>query len=210
MAWLRAALGRPADMAREKGRGKAWRPALFLCDEYQMFATVGEHDPQGDEKSFALTRQARVIPVVATQSIASLISATHGGDAWRTLLQCFRTRVFLALADASSAKQASEICGQVERMKESHSLSESAQRGGVSLLGGTLTGGRGGVGASTSWQKRSEALFHPHDFQNLDNFQAIVIPFDGARAERARRVYLKPAHLPEDLPYWTARDRGLL
>ena len=209
-AWLRAALGRPADMARERGGGKAWRPALFLCDEYQMFATLGQDDPQGDEKSFALTRQARVIPVVATQSISSLASATHGGEGWRTLLQCFRTRVFLALSDASSAKQASEICGQVERMKESHSLSESAQRGGVSMLGGTLTGGRGGVGASTSWQKRWEALFHPHDFQELDSFQAIVVPFDGATAARARRVYLKPAFLPEDLPYWTALERGLL
>ena len=209
-AWLRAALGRPADMARQKGRGKPWRPALFLCDEYQQFCTVGEDDPQGDEKSFALTRQARVIPVVATQSISSLASATRGGEAWRTLLQCFRTRVFLSLADAASAKQASEICGQVERLKESHSLSESGQRGGVSMLGGTLTGGRGGVGASKSWQQRWEALFHPHDFQELDTFQAVVVPFDGATAARARRVYLKPHYLPEDLPYWTARERGLL
>ena len=209
-AWLRAALGRPADMAREKGRGKPWRPALFLCDEYQQFATVGEDDPQGDEKSFALTRQARVIPVVATQSISSLASATRGGEAWKTLLQCFRTRVFLSLSDAASAKQASEICGQVERLKASHSVSESGQRGGVSMLRGTLTGGRGGVGASKSWQTRWEARFHPHDFTELDAFQAIVQPFDGERSSPARRVYLKPAHLPAGLPYWTARERGLL
>ncbi len=209
-AWLRAALGRPADMARKQNRRRVWRPALFLCDEYQQFATVGEDNPQGDEKSFALTRQARVIPLVATQSISSLSSATRGGEAWRTLLQCFRTRIFLALSDAASAKQAAEICGQVERVKESWSVSESGHRGGVSMLGGTLTAAKGGVGASKNWQKRFEPLFHPHAFQELDTFQAIVQPFDGNRSERARRVYLKPAHLPPDLPYFLAREQGLL
>lgn len=209
-AWLRAALGRPADMARKEHRGRVWRPALFVCDEYQQFATVGEDDPQGDEKTFALTRQARVIPLVATQSISSLASATRGGEAWRTLLQCFRTRIFLALSDAASAKQAAEICGQVERLKQSYSVSESGQRGGVSLLGGTLTAAKGGVGASKSWQRRREALFDPTVFMELDTFQAIVQPFDGSRSERARRVYLKPAHLPGDLPYFLAREQGLL
>ena len=135
-AWLRAVLERPADMARPENRKQFWRPALFLCDEYQTFATVGENDPSGDEKAFALSRQARVIPIVATQSLASLASATHGGETWKTLLQCFRTRIFLALSDSGSARQASEICGQVERMKQSYSVSESGGRGGVSMLGG--------------------------------------------------------------------------
>ena len=53
--------------------------------EYQSFATVGEDEPQGDEKAFPLTRQSRVVPIVATQSISSLKSATRG-DAWKTLL----------------------------------------------------------------------------------------------------------------------------
>ena len=35
---------------------------MFLCDEYQSFVTVGEEDPAGDEKAFALTRQSRLNP----------------------------------------------------------------------------------------------------------------------------------------------------
>ena len=61
-----------------------WREVLFLCDEYHSFATVGENDPSGDEKFFALSRQARCIPIVATQSISSLRS-TLPGECWRTL-----------------------------------------------------------------------------------------------------------------------------
>ena len=71
-AWLQSLLRRPATMQAEPDRYV--RPAVFLCDEYQAFASVGEDDPSGDEKAFALTRQCRVIPIVATQSISSLRS----------------------------------------------------------------------------------------------------------------------------------------
>ena len=63
-AWLQALLMRPAKMKQTPGR--YFRPAVFICDEYQAFASVGEDDPSGDEKSFALTRQCRCIPIVAT------------------------------------------------------------------------------------------------------------------------------------------------
>ena len=78
-AWMQALLRRPAEAARRPGR--YLRPAVFICDEYQAFATVGQDDPSGDEKAFALTRQCRCVPIVATQSISSLRSVLpgHGG-----------------------------------------------------------------------------------------------------------------------------------
>ena len=33
---------------------RTWRDLLFVCDEYHAFATVGETDPTGDERTFAL------------------------------------------------------------------------------------------------------------------------------------------------------------
>ena len=63
-AWLQALLMRPKKM--KESPSTYFRPAVFICDEYQSFASVGEDDPTGDEKSFALTRQCRCIPIVAT------------------------------------------------------------------------------------------------------------------------------------------------
>lgn len=57
---------------------RVWRDLLFVCDEYHAFATVGETDPTGDERTFALSRQARLIPIVATQSISSLRTGPAG------------------------------------------------------------------------------------------------------------------------------------
>ena len=207
-AWLGALLLRPARMRDEPDRH--FRPAVFLCDEYQAFATVGESDPSGDEKAFSLSRQSRCIPIVATQSISSLRSVTGSGEAWRTLLQSLRTKVFLSLSDDASARLASEMCGQVERLKASYSYNESTPRAGVSLFSGAPGGGKSSLGTSKSYAPRREPLFHPKAFAELDTAQAIVLPFDGRRNLPARRVYLKPHFLPRDLSYFRQKERKLL
>ena len=205
-AWLQALLRRPARMKESPGR--YFRPAVFICDEYQSFASVGEDDPSGDEKAFALTRQCRVIPIVATQSISSLRSVLGSSEAWRTLLQTLRTRIFLSLSDDASARIASELCGQVAKIKGSYTLTESAKRAGISPLSGRAGGGGGNIGASKSFQERREAVFHPRDFALLANCQAICLPYDGAQSLEPRRVYLKPHYLPRDHSYWRQLSDG--
>ena len=207
-AWLQSLLRRPATMKREPGR--YFRPAVFICDEYQAFASVGEDDPSGDEKAFALTRQCRVIPIVATQSISSLRSVLGSSEAWRTLLQTLRTRIFLSLSDEASAEIASKLCGQVAKIKSSYTINESAKSSGINLLSAQAGGGRASVGASKSFKEQREALFQPRDFALLGNCQAICLPCDGVQSLPPRRVYLKPHYLPATLPYWKAKRAGQL
>ena len=205
-AWLQTLLRRPARMKQEPEL--YFRPAVFICDEYQSFASVGEEDPSGDEKAFALTRQCRVIPIVATQSISSLRSVLGTSEAWRALLQTLRTRIFLSLSDDASAEIASKLSGQVAKIKPSWTVSESAQQAQVSLLSGRAGGSRGSVGTSKSFREQREALFQPREFGLLPNCQAICLPYDGTHATSAVRVYLKPYYLPVDTPYWRAVEAG--
>ena len=205
-AWLQALLTRPAKM--KANPGSYFRPAVFICDEYQAFASVGEDDPSGDEKSFALTRQCRCIPIVATQSISSLRAVLGSSEAWRSLLQTLRTRIFLSLSDDASAKIASELCGQVAKIKESYTTSETSKRSEVSPLSGRAGGGGGSMGATKSFREQREAVFHPRDFALLGNCQAICLPYDGAQSLEPRRVYLKPHYLPAEHSYWRAKEAG--
>ncbi len=205
-AWLQALLMRPAQMKHSPGR--YFRPAVFICDEYQAFASVGEDDPSGDEKSFALTRQCRCIPIVATQSISSLRAVLGSSEAWRSLLQTLRTRIFLSLSDDASTKIASELCGQVAKIKESYTISETSKRSEVSPLSGRAGGGGGSMGVTKSFREQREAVFHPRDFALLSNCQAICLPYDGAQSLEPRRVYLKPHYLPAEHSYWRAKEAG--
>src|SRR5207344_2345697 len=129
----RAVLNRIQKMVAKPSR--PWRSVAFICDEYQAFATTGENEPSGDEKFFSLARQARCIPIVATQSISSLRS-TLSGESWRTLLQGLRTKVFLTLSDDASARMAADLCGKTERLTPGYTLTEAGQDAKVSMLTG--------------------------------------------------------------------------
>ena len=221
-SWLGALLLRPKAMkedekrleeaaaAGEEATPRYFRPAMFVCDEYQMFATCGEKDPAGDEKAFALTRQSKCIPIVATQSIVSLKSAIGDGEAWQALLQTLRSRIFLSLADNFSLEMASKLLGQVNRMRASYSLSENTAQAGASIFTGRVGGGKASAGVSKSFQERREPLFHPRDLNLLGTSQAIAQIFDGRMMRDAHRVYLKPYYLDRDTPYWRQRDQGLV
>src|SRR5208337_393907 len=135
-----------------------FRQVMFICDEYQHFATVGESEPTGDEKFFSLSRQPKCIPIIATQSISSLKSALTG-DTWRTLLQTFRTKIFLALSDDFSARTASELCGREDKLKVSYNLSESGHDARVSLLTGKALSHKSNITASKSYNTQVDFRF---------------------------------------------------
>jgi hypothetical protein len=70
---------------------KHFRPTVFICDEYQNFATVGGDNPTGDERFLSISRQPKCIPIVATQSLSSLKEALPN-EGVKTLLQAWRIR----------------------------------------------------------------------------------------------------------------------
>ena len=129
-------------------------------------------------------------------------------EAWRALLQMLRTRIFLSLSDDASTQLASNLCGEVERVKLSYGFSETSRSAGVSLLSGTVGSGKKDMAWSKNFALQWQALFQPRDFSRLENCQAICVPYDGAQTLEATRVYLKPYYLPRALGYWQAKDQG--
>lgn len=195
----RAVLNRIPKM--EQAPDRHFREVLFLCDEYQAFATVGESDPSGDEKFFALARQAKCISIVATQSVSSLRS-TLSGEAWRSLLQTFRTKIFLALSDDFSAEMASKLCGKEDMLRPSYSISENGQDARVSILTGRATAHRATLSTSKSYNTQTLPTFEPKIFSELKNAQAIVLAYDGLNPLPPTFCYLKPYYLDPEVSYF--------
>ncbi|MGI9071705.1 MAG: TraM recognition domain-containing protein [Bryobacteraceae bacterium] len=203
----RALINRIPRMGKEPCRH--WRQVLFLCDEYHSFATAGESDPSGDEKFFALSRQAQCIAVVATQSISSLRS-TLPGESWRTLLQTFRTKIFLALSDDFSARTASELCGKEEQLKLQYSFSENGQDAGVSMLTGRAAAHKTSLTTSKSYNVQRDFVFEPKIFSELKNAQSIVLAYDGFNPHPPTYCYLKPRYLDPQRSYFEYLAKGQL
>src|SRR5271167_2312390 len=193
----------------EKNPQNYFRQVLFLCDEYQHFATVGESEPTGDEKFFSLSRQPKCIPIIATQSISSLKSALPG-ESWRTLLQTFRTKIFLSLSDDFSAKTASDICGREDQLKVSYSFSESGHDTKVSWLTGKALSHKANIIASKSYNTQSDYRFDMKTFMELHNAQSVIIAYDGINPAPPMFCYLKPYYNDPNDSYFVQLAKGKL
>jgi hypothetical protein len=201
----RAVLARIPRMTLEPDRH--WREVLFLCDEYHAFATAGEEDPAGDERFFALSRQGKCIAVVATQSLSSLKSALPG-ESWRTLLQTFRTKVFLTLSDDVSARIASELVGKTDRLVPQYHLAESGQDARISVLTGRAAAHKATISTSKSYAVQRDYVFEAKVFAELKNAQAIVLAYDGFNPRPPTYCYLKPSYLDRRRTYFEQVERG--
>jgi len=189
---------------------RTWRDLLFVADEYHAFATVGETDPTGDERAFALSRQARLIPIVATQSLSSLRSSLGGDESWRTLVQCFRTKLFLATSDEFTARMAAELCGKNDRLKMRYTLAEADQGAHISWLTGRAAASKQTLSASKSYSFESDYVFPPRVFTELQNAQAVALPYDGLNPLPPQYCYLKPHYLDVRQSYFDHLERGAL
>ena len=193
----------------EKNQGTYFRQVLFVCDEYQHFATVGESEPTGDEKFFSLSRQPKCIPIIATQSISSLKSALPG-ESWRTLLQTFRTKIFLCLSDDFSARTASDLCGREDKLKASYNLTESGHDAQVSLLTGKALSHRANISASKSYSPYMDYRFDIKTFMELPNAQSVAIAYDGTNPLPPMFCYLKPYYNDPNKSYFQQLADGEL
>jgi hypothetical protein len=203
----RAVLNRVPMM--EKNPESYFREVLFLCDEYQHFATVGESEPTGDEKFFSLSRQPKCIPIIATQSISSLKSALPG-ESWRTLLQTFRTKIFLSLSDDFSARIASELCGREDRLKASYNLSESGHDASISFLTGKTLSHKANITASKSYSPHHDLRFDTKTFMELRNAQSVTLAYDGTNPMPPMFCYLKPYYNDVNKSYFRQLADGEL
>jgi hypothetical protein len=174
--------------AGEGGAG-AGRAVFFVADEYDVFLSQ-----PSDGVFFSKCREARCVSILATQSYESIEARLRNPHLAGQLLSNLRTKVWLCAEDNLTARQAADLCGEVERDKVSRSRNATA-RTAYSLLDGKLLATDGDqVGESSTVSQHREHLFPPRAFTSLGLHQAIVKAFDGERALPPWCVYLKPIH----------------
>ena len=188
-----------------------FRQMLFLCDEYQHFATVGENEPTGDEKFFSLSRQPKCIADCryAEHQFAQVRTyrARLGARSYRRFGRRFSSR----LSDDFSAKTASELCGREDQLKVAYNLSETGHDTRVSLLSlakPSPTGPTSRPRRATIQQ--SDFRFDTKTFTELRNAQSITIAYDGINPMPPMFCYLKPYYNDPSKSYFRQLADGEL
>ena len=184
-----------------------FRPVVFVCDEYQNFATVGATDPNGDERFLSLSRQPKCIPIVASQSISSIKEALPAAG-YKTLLQSFRTKLFLSTTDPDTARYACELCGKIEKTRINYSISETSNDANVGMLSGKASANKASVSASKTYHRQKDMLFDENTFYQLKNAQSIAIAYDGITPHPPTYCFLKLDFMPNDMTWFEQEAIG--
>jgi len=182
----------------EHGSGDVGRGVFFVADEYDGYTTQ-----PGDGDFFSKCREAKCCAVIATQTYESFVAKLKNEHVAAQLLANLRTKIWLCAEDNYTARQAADLCGEIERRKVSHSRNETAKLSAFSFLDGeVIAADPGAVGEGISISLRREHLFTPRAFTSLMVNQAIAKAFDGVRVLEPWVVYLKPMHENPELSWF--------
>jgi hypothetical protein len=187
----------------EHGTQDVGRGVFFVADEYDGYTTQ-----PGDGDFFSKCREAKCCSVIATQTYESFVAKLKNEHVAAQLLANLRTKIWLCAEDNFTARQAADLCGEIERKKVSRTRNESARRSAFSFLDGELIAADpGSVGEGITVSVRREHLFTPRVFTSLKVNQAIVKAFDGVRVLEPWVVYLKPMHEDPEASWFETTGR---
>jgi hypothetical protein len=187
----------------EYGSEDVGRGVFFVADEYDGYTTQ-----PGDGDFFSKCREAKCCAVIATQTYESFVAKLKNEHVAAQLIANLRTKIWLCAEDNYTARQAADLCGEIERKKVSRSRNETAKRSAFSFLDGdVIAADPGSVGEGITISLRREHLFTPRAFTSLKVNQAIVKAFDGVRVLEPWVVYLKPMHENPELSWFETTGR---
>ncbi|MEO7272983.1 MAG: hypothetical protein ABIX28_09575 [Vicinamibacterales bacterium] len=105
---------------------------------------------------------------------------------------------------------AADLCGKVERLKPGYTITEAGQDAGVSMLTGRPAAHKTTVSAAKTYSLQYEYVFQPKIFAELQNGQAIVLPYDGLNQQPPTYCYLKSSYLDVQTSYFDHAAKGAL
>jgi hypothetical protein len=108
-----------------------------------------------------------------------------------------------------SARMAADLCGKAERLEPGYTITEAGQDARLSMLTGRPAAHRTGIAAKT-YSLVLEDVFQPKAFAELQNGQAIVLPYDGLNPQPPTYCYHKPHDLNVQTSYFDHLVKGAL
>ena len=163
------------------------RPCAFICDEYDKYAT------KTDGEFFSLSREAKCINIVSTQSYSSLKNTLKEDAQVQVILQNLINKIWFRTDDAFTIEYAQKQLGQEDKEKISKSISESAQKTRFSYITNTLNSENSNISESYSTYVQKDYIYETQFFtQELETFTALTFLSDGNKIFPPKKIKMLP------------------
>ena len=156
-------------------------------DEYDKFAT------KTDSEFFSLSREAKCINIVSTQSYSSLKTTLKDDAQVKVIVQNLINKIWYRTDDIFTIEEAQKQLGKEEKERISKSISESAKETRFSYITNTLNSENSNISETLSTYIQNDYVYETNFFtQNLETFTALTFLSNGNKIFPPKKLKMFP------------------
>ena len=169
------------------------RTTAFICDEYAEYVT------KTDSNFFSLSREAKCINIVSTQSYSSIKNTLKDDSAVKVIVQNLINKIWFRTDDSFTIEEAQKQLGKEEKEKTSKNISENAKQTKYDYFTNTLINKDSTISESLNIYTQSDYVYDTNFFtQELETFNSLCFLSDGKKIIKPRKIGMYPYFLNKD------------
>ena len=163
------------------------KPSAFICDEYAEYVTKTDAD------FFSLSREAKCINIVSTQSYSSLKNTLKDENAVKVITQNLINKLWFRTDDIYTIEEAQKQLGKEDKQKTSSTISENARETYFSYITNSLNSKNSNITESYNTYTQNDFIFDTNFFtQNLEIFSCLSFLSDGEKILTPQKLKMFP------------------
>ena len=163
------------------------KTSAFICDEYDKYAS------KTDSEFFSLSREAKCINIISTQSYSSLKLSLKDEFQVKVLVQNLINKIWFRTDDIFTIENAQKQLGKEEQKRSSKSISESAKETNFNYITNTLNSQNSNISETYSTYTQKDYIYDTNFFtQELETFTALTFLSDGNKVLTPKKLELFP------------------
>lgn len=163
------------------------KKTAFICDEYDKYCTKTDSD------FFSLSREAKCINIISTQSYSSLKNTLKDDSAVKVITQNLVNKIWFRTDDIFTIEEAQKQLGKEEKEKISTTISEGAKETNFNYITNSLTSLNSNISESYNSYFQTDFIYDTNFFtRNLETFTSLTFLSDGLIVYPPRKTQMIP------------------
>ena len=168
------------------------RTTAFICDEYAEYVTKTDSD------FFSLSREAKCINIVSTQSYSSIKNTLKDETSVKVICQNLINKIWFRTDDIFTIEEAQKQFGKEEKLRTSKNISENAKQTKYNYFTHSLNSQDSNISESFNVYTQTDYIYDTNFFtQNLETFNALTFLSNGNRIISPRKLKMFPYFLKD-------------
>ena len=145
------------------------KPTFFIADEFQEFCNAD------DAHFLSLSREAKCINIISTQSYSSLKNTLKDQNAVNVIIQNLVNKIWFRNDDNYTISEVVKQLGKVNVTKENRTISESGQESRKNMLGSGFRNKKSSISKALNYVVVKENVYDENFFsRGLKTFEALT------------------------------------